>query len=311
MKGYFSEETLKQFSQLAGESFGTDFSESGTYDFTRCVRPDGSAYGTNGKCRKGTEGEKKVEAPKVSPNKPSKEVKSKSEGNLESQYASKAKKAQEAMAKGDMDTALKLNREAMDIMSKITSKKEEKSPETQKRETKIKGVVDSLKKGGSSNLSSDSKGAYITDKVGKNEVKTLITPKTDGSYEIGYKVNNTYAKGEVTDRREQIRVALTAKRQFDTALKSLPDGTRVRAFAFDDDGSGDARRAAYEKLGFKHQGNNVLTGVVRNGKVEMMDFAESENENTKLWYLILFGPPTKKSSSQTGTRSDPKSQKAG
>jgi hypothetical protein len=176
-------------------------------------------------------------------------------------------------------------------MSKITSKKDKESPETQKRETKIKGVVDSLKKGGSSNLSSDSEGAYITDKVGKNEVKTLITPKTDGSYEIGYKVNNTYAKGEVTDRREQIRVALTAKRQFDTALKSLPDGTKVRAFAFDDDGSGDARRAAYEKLGFKHQGNNVMTGVVRNGKVEMMDFAERDSEESKAWYLILFGLP--------------------
>jgi hypothetical protein len=292
MKGYFSEETLKQFAQLAGEEFGTNFSEGDTYDFTRCVRPDGSAYGTRGACKSGTRSDKEVEPTKASPNKPPKEVKSKPEGNLESQYASKAKQAQEAMAKGDMDTALKLNREAMEIMSKITSKKDKESPETQKRETKIKGVVDSLKKGGSSNLSSDSEGAYITDKVGKNEVKTLITPKTDGSYEIGYKVNNTYAKGEVTDRREQIRVALTAKRQFDTALKSLPDGTRVRAFAFDDDGSGDARRAAYEKLGFKHQGNNVLTGVVRNGKVEMMDFAESDNQNTKLWYTILFGPPT-------------------
>ena len=29
---------------------GQDF-----YDFTRCVRPDGSAYGTGGKCRKGNE----------------------------------------------------------------------------------------------------------------------------------------------------------------------------------------------------------------------------------------------------------------
>ncbi len=27
----------------------------GSYDFTRCVRADGSAYGTRGKCKKGTE----------------------------------------------------------------------------------------------------------------------------------------------------------------------------------------------------------------------------------------------------------------
>lgn len=29
-----------------------------SYDFARCVRPDGSAYGTRGKCRKGTESQK-------------------------------------------------------------------------------------------------------------------------------------------------------------------------------------------------------------------------------------------------------------
>jgi hypothetical protein len=60
MKGYFSEETLKQFAELAGETFGTNFSESGTYDFTRCVRPNGTAYGTGGKCKKGTEEAKEL-----------------------------------------------------------------------------------------------------------------------------------------------------------------------------------------------------------------------------------------------------------
>jgi hypothetical protein len=55
MKGYFSEETLKQFAVLAAEEFGTNFSEGETYDFARCVRPDGTAYGTKGKCRQGTE----------------------------------------------------------------------------------------------------------------------------------------------------------------------------------------------------------------------------------------------------------------
>jgi hypothetical protein len=55
MKGYFSEETLKQFAALAEEKFGIDFSERNTYDFTRCVRSDGSFYGAGGKCRKGSE----------------------------------------------------------------------------------------------------------------------------------------------------------------------------------------------------------------------------------------------------------------
>ena len=34
--------------------------EDETFDFTRCVRPNGSAYGTRGKCRKGTEEAKKA-----------------------------------------------------------------------------------------------------------------------------------------------------------------------------------------------------------------------------------------------------------
>jgi hypothetical protein len=36
-------------------------SYSETLDFTRCVRPNGTAYGTGGKCRKGTEEAKPVE----------------------------------------------------------------------------------------------------------------------------------------------------------------------------------------------------------------------------------------------------------
>lgn len=225
--------------------------------------------------------------------KEAKPAKPKDDSDLQSQYASLAKKAQEAMAKGDMDTALRLNQEAMTVMSKIRSQEEKGSPEVKKREEKIGKVTDSLKKTGASNVTSDSEGAYITDKVGSNEVKTMITPKTDGSYEIGYKVNDSYTKGGVTDRREQVRVALTAKRQFDAALSGLPDGTKVRAFAFDEDGGGDTRRKAYEKLGFKHQGNNVMTGVITNGKVEALDFAEKMTAEAKLWLQIIFGDETK------------------
>jgi len=56
MYGSFSEEALEQFAQLAAQTQAADFVEGDLYDFTRCVRPDGSAYGTRGKCRKGTEG---------------------------------------------------------------------------------------------------------------------------------------------------------------------------------------------------------------------------------------------------------------
>jgi hypothetical protein len=60
--GGFSEEALQLFQLAASERGYDEFAEEGeTYDFARCVRPDGSAYGTGGKCRKGTE---EAKAPK-------------------------------------------------------------------------------------------------------------------------------------------------------------------------------------------------------------------------------------------------------
>lgn len=52
MQGSFSEESLKIYSDLASQDQGLNYGESGTdrYDFTRCIRPDGSSFGTQGKC---------------------------------------------------------------------------------------------------------------------------------------------------------------------------------------------------------------------------------------------------------------------
>jgi hypothetical protein len=51
MNGNFSQEAMEAFAAMVGEE---NFSE-GLFDFTRCMRSNGSYYGTNGKCRKGTE----------------------------------------------------------------------------------------------------------------------------------------------------------------------------------------------------------------------------------------------------------------
>jgi hypothetical protein len=57
MQGSFSEESLEVFNKLASATQDLDYSESRTdpYDFTRCVRPNGTAYGTGGKCKSGVE----------------------------------------------------------------------------------------------------------------------------------------------------------------------------------------------------------------------------------------------------------------
>jgi len=62
MKGSFSEKSLLHYAELVAHTQPADFSEDETYDFTRCVRSDGSYYGTSGKCRKGTETDPKEQA---------------------------------------------------------------------------------------------------------------------------------------------------------------------------------------------------------------------------------------------------------
>ena len=59
MKGYFNDESLLIYSEMVAEKIGVDFSENETYDFTRCMRSNGTYYGTNGRCREGTEAEAK------------------------------------------------------------------------------------------------------------------------------------------------------------------------------------------------------------------------------------------------------------
>jgi len=49
--GHFSEETLQKFNAMCAA--GVDFAEGETYDFARCVMPDGDIYGTKGQCKVG------------------------------------------------------------------------------------------------------------------------------------------------------------------------------------------------------------------------------------------------------------------
>ena len=64
MNGSFSDKALSQYSELLRAAQELAFSEgSEFYDFTRCVRPDGTAYGTGGKCRKGSEQAKEAGSP--------------------------------------------------------------------------------------------------------------------------------------------------------------------------------------------------------------------------------------------------------
>jgi hypothetical protein len=83
MGGYFSDIALDSYRRLVIELQGADFAEGETYDFTRCVKPDGTVYGTAGQCRRGTEEAKGEAPPKVRGMRVGKTVKSLSVGDLE------------------------------------------------------------------------------------------------------------------------------------------------------------------------------------------------------------------------------------
>jgi len=55
VSGSFSFEALQAYEALIAETHPLNFSEGETYDFTRCVRKDGTIYGSRGKCKQGTE----------------------------------------------------------------------------------------------------------------------------------------------------------------------------------------------------------------------------------------------------------------
>jgi hypothetical protein len=50
VRGGFSEESLDLYQSLVQLYTESGEYYEGVYDFTRCVRPDGSVYGTKGKC---------------------------------------------------------------------------------------------------------------------------------------------------------------------------------------------------------------------------------------------------------------------
>jgi hypothetical protein len=121
--GGFTEEALAAYQKALAEQEGTDFAEGDSYDFTTCIRPDGSAYGTGGKCRKGTEGEAKGRDAKVE----------------------KARaKVQEAKASGDKKKLASANHnlQGEEIMRKIERKAEKEGKTFQQVADERNAVAD-------------------------------------------------------------------------------------------------------------------------------------------------------------------------
>jgi len=138
MYGSFSEEALEQFAQLAAQTQAADFAEDDLYDFTRCVRPDGSAYGTRGKCRKGTEGgpaEKPASRPRAATDSDAKAVVQKMKGAKPRASSNDLKKEW-----GKAEKAVKAAKGELALVNAAT--KGDKSPESLRRRLNASMVLD-------------------------------------------------------------------------------------------------------------------------------------------------------------------------
>ena len=148
--GGFTKEALDAFQSLQSEKVFADFSEGDFYDFTRCVRPDGSAYGTKGKCRQGTEGAKQEVAtnpkkkvkedkpPKSTPKKVKQEAAPKaSKVDPKEAYAALMKKQQEMVQKGDIAGAMKLGDKIKAAAQKVNDSPESKAAKEQMKKAAV------------------------------------------------------------------------------------------------------------------------------------------------------------------------------
>lgn len=126
---------------------------------------------------------------------------------------------------------------------------------------------------------------------------------------FAFKVNDSFNAGSVTDRAAQIQVASQVRSQYDALVKSLPVGHVVKTSAWTDDGKGEMRQRAYEKMGFsKGTPGNTITAVKQSDgtmapgapgnkgwgkhedqkkKSDSVWFAEGGKEN--LWMQVVFG----------------------
>ena len=287
------------------------------FDFAqRCQRPDGSIYGTNGRCRKGKEvsaEEKEKKKAKIGGGRKGKEVsaevkeekKAKIGGVLLSSGESLEKfrgtetvarltarnKELEERAKSSPEDAEFIQTQ-LDKNNKILDKYEKNSKVLDSIVSNVPaGTEVSVTKGGAVKME-------YTTKSGQ-EIKVLF-----GKKDYQFEVNGGFNAGTVTSRPQQIEVANAVRRNYNAVVKSLPQGAVIGTAAWMNDGRGASRTKAYERMGFstpaggpggnqyarKSGDKMVPSNQSEEGLDQTYDFAEkSAKRDTALWFVAIFG----------------------
>lgn len=100
---------------------------------------------------------------------------------------------------------------------------------------------------------------------------------TNKTLSIGFEIEGSYARGEIKDDREGLKVALAVRTAFRSKFKNLPDGLILKNHPYSADGSGSAREKIYALAGFGPLGKDgLMHGVIKNGKLIPLTSEESE-----------------------------------
>lgn len=256
MQSSFSYESLERLSQLLPEDY--------TLEFTRCVRPDGSVYGTGGKCRKGVEQAKEVVR---------RAFKRSDEEKEEQEYEDRWWTKQ-------INEKLVDEPERRDIAIKRYNLNRDKA-------NNIRNLDD-----GSTVVVSNQTQISLKRRLNDFDEVSLVFHGNIG--EVSFLANGEYDYGNIEDPKDKVKAALTVRRMFGLLTQSLSPGEVIHCYAYDEDGRGDKRKKAYERIGFVDNGDGQLVGQVRKGGGVEPPHSFSENLGSlRDWYVALFGelPP--------------------
>lgn len=189
---------------------------------------------------------------------------------------------------------------------KLTKTFELEEKQSKNNEKFVKDLEKNLPKG--TKLEVGQEGIVISSKTASGDTVSSTYNLTTG---YGFKVNDSFNAGSVTDRVGQVRVASAVRGHYDALIKSLPTGHVMKTSAWTQDGKGAMRQRAYEKMGFsKDTPGNSITAVKQadgsmapgkpgnkglkqhmdqQGKADAIWFSESERDSVKNWMQIIFG----------------------
>lgn len=322
MFGQFSFESLQAYLTLVREK-NLSFSETETYDFTRCLRTDGTFYGTAGQCRKGTlaDPKEKEASAKTGGYQPKKDSeKGKGVKSIPPMITEEMKdmgildpfdpKGYQAKIDEVNNPETKLDKWGLPMqpMSPVTKAERLKKYELGKSQSAVnKEFLDKLEKNlpSGTEVKRTTEELYITSvtKDG-NKVMTYYSPKNGYNFNINGASSSVDAG--ITSRKTQLEAAQLARSHYDAVVKALPVGAVLRTQAYHKDGKGDARQRIYERMGFskatppgsifavKQKDGSMAPSTgedwdQRDNKDALWFSEQSEMRKDAMWLILLFG----------------------